>query len=96
MSKFQKIIDRLPDPPDDRPRFYLASSIFLEDDHPWTDHILELDNKIAELAPDYVLEQVKEKFGGLRYYIDFDSVPDEHEDTVEEIITAYEYASLDW
>lgn len=35
----------------------------------WYDIIRELDAKIAELYPDYVVDQVKEKFGGLRYYI---------------------------
>jgi len=35
----------------------------------WYDIIRELDKKIAELYPDYVVDQVKEKFGGLRYYV---------------------------
>jgi len=35
----------------------------------WFQLVRELDTKIAELCPDYVVDQVKEKFGGLRYYI---------------------------
>ena len=35
----------------------------------WYDIVRELDKQIAELYPDYVVDQVKEKFGGLRYYI---------------------------
>lgn len=35
----------------------------------WFDLVLELDEKITEVDPDYVLIQAKEKFGGLRYYI---------------------------
>lgn len=34
----------------------------------WDDLIVELDKKLAEIDPDYVLHQCKEKFGGLRYY----------------------------
>lgn len=36
----------------------------------WMPLIIELDKKLAELVPDYRIEQVKEKFGGLRYYTD--------------------------
>lgn len=35
----------------------------------WYPLIIELDQKIAEMIPDYQLHQVKEKFGTLRYYI---------------------------
>lgn len=41
----------------------------------WYDIIRELDKQIAELYPEYVVNQVKEKFGGLRYYID--DIPDD-------------------
>lgn len=34
----------------------------------WYDLVLELDRKLAEIDPDYGVVQVKEKFGGLRYY----------------------------
>lgn len=35
----------------------------------WMNVIVELDAKIAELVPDYNISQIKEKFGGLRFYI---------------------------
>lgn len=35
----------------------------------WMNIIVELDAKIAALVPDYTISQIKEKFGGLRYYI---------------------------
>ena len=35
----------------------------------WFDLALELDQRIAALDPDYAIVQVKEKFGGLCYYI---------------------------
>jgi hypothetical protein len=34
----------------------------------WYPLIVALDERLAEIAPDYELHQVKEKFGGLRYY----------------------------
>lgn len=37
----------------------------------WYPLVIELDQKLAEIAPDYTLHQVKEKFGTLRYYIGF-------------------------
>ena len=36
----------------------------------WAALVDELDHAIAELLPDYVLKQCKEKFGSLRYYIE--------------------------
>jgi len=35
----------------------------------WRDIILRLDEQIAEIDPDYKVDQIKEKFGGLRYYV---------------------------
>ena len=36
----------------------------------WWPILVKLDQDIAKLAPDYTIAQVKEKFGGLRFYID--------------------------
>ena len=36
----------------------------------WYQLIIDLDHHLAEINPDYAVHQVKEKFGGLRYYID--------------------------
>lgn len=35
----------------------------------WIDLVLDLHEKISYIDPDYKIVQVKEKFGGLRYYI---------------------------
>lgn len=35
----------------------------------WRELIIQLDEDIARLDPDYKVDQIKEKFGGLRYYI---------------------------
>jgi len=36
----------------------------------WYPIIVALDRRLAELDEDYVVHQVKEKFGGLRYYVE--------------------------
>lgn len=38
----------------------------------WAGIVVEADRKLAELDPDYQIEQVKEKFGGLRFYCSID------------------------
>lgn len=38
----------------------------------WLDLIDRLDRDLAEIDPDYRVAQVKEKFGGLRFYFDSD------------------------
>jgi hypothetical protein len=35
----------------------------------WYPLLIELDEKLAQIEPDYEIHQVKEKFGTLRYYI---------------------------
>lgn len=63
--------------------------------HPeWYSLVSTVDALISEVAPDYVIHQVKEKFGGLRFYIDKSSVPEEKQDYVEGVIRmaeAYSY-----
>lgn len=34
----------------------------------WIDLLIELHEKLVELDPDYTIFQVKNKFGGLRFY----------------------------
>ncbi len=36
----------------------------------WIPLVLKLDEELADIFPDYTVFQVKEKFGGLRYYVD--------------------------
>ena len=42
----------------------------------WFPILVELDRSIAKLYPEYVVHQVKVKFGGLRYYTDHDGCPE--------------------
>ncbi len=40
----------------------------------WWPVIANLDHQIAAIAPDYKLHQIKQKFGGLRFYYGLDEV----------------------
>ena len=35
----------------------------------WKQLILDCDKEMSEIDPDYTIFQIKEKFGGLRYYV---------------------------
>lgn len=58
----------------------------------WIPLVDRLDRQISEIVPDYKIGQVKEKFGGLRYYIG--AVPSEVFDRVYALITAAEEESF--
>ena len=57
----------------------------------WVDIVAELDAEIAKIEPAYILDQVKEKFGGLRYYVR--TTPETSEQIQELIRAAEERAS---
>lgn len=59
----------------------------------WYPLIIELDEKIAEIAPNYVVAQVKEKFGTLRYYFSVYGDETAKYDEVDSIIDEYEARS---
>jgi hypothetical protein len=73
----------------------------------WYPLLIELDEKLAEIAPEYEVHQVKEKFGTLRYYIGMPELAEHQERELElererrrglfnqmyEIINAYEHKS---
>jgi hypothetical protein len=56
----------------------------------WIPIIVELDKALAEITPNYELVQVKEKFGGLRYYIDAGDVNKDNYDAVYALIGSAE------
>ena len=37
----------------------------------WRDLIIELNESLRDIDPDYRIDRIKEKFGGLRYYVEF-------------------------
>jgi hypothetical protein len=55
----------------------------------WEPLVDELHAKVLELDPDVVVEQVKEKYGGLRYY--FNTLTDHT--SIEAIVSDYEARS---
>lgn len=63
----------------------------------WVDLVVQLDRDIAEIAPDYTIAQVKEKFAGLCFYINNYGIADPFDDSrirrVEDLIAAAEAAS---
>jgi hypothetical protein len=55
----------------------------------WVDLVVELDKKLNEIQPDYSLDQVKEKWGGLRYYLTSEN------DAMSKLVEEYEKKSLE-
>lgn len=66
----------------------------------WEELIIQLDKDIAKIDPNYKVVQVKQKFGGLRYYIRFTpGLTQEACKKINTLIFAAEEASfalLDW
>jgi hypothetical protein len=52
----------------------------------WYPLLLELDEQLAALSEAYVIHQVKEKFGGLRFYPDLNSFAEEDQAKAMELI----------
>lgn len=61
----------------------------------WVDLVVKLDADLAELFPNYTVFQVKEKFGGLRYYIStYGKGNIEDAATANDLISNAEHASF--
>lgn len=66
-------------------------------EHPegWDQIVFDLDVAINEIDPNYKLYQCKEKFGGLRYYVEIsEDVSTEQWDKVYKLINEAEHKSL--
>ena len=61
----------------------------------WFDLVRKLDSDIANLYPEYTIDQIKEKFGTLRFYIGSipDSASDEDYKIIRELISKAESKS---
>lgn len=57
-------------------------------DQGWWGLVLECDKELANIDPDYTIYQVKEKFGGLRFY--FDTKDIRAKNTMNKIVRKYE------
>lgn len=58
-EEVQAILDRIPE----------AWGKWLSVPDHWLPRLVRLNRALADVYPDYEIHQVKEKFGGLRYYI---------------------------
>lgn len=58
----------------------------------WRPLVRALDVQLRDLDPDYQIGQIKEKFGGLRYYID--TFAEDHLQKAQELIRAAETSSF--
>lgn len=58
----------------------------------WLDIVLKLDEDISKIDPNYVIDQVKEKFGGLRYYVTLsENITEEQRVEIYEFIHEVEF-----
>ncbi len=61
----------------------------------WLPLVEELNRKITAIDPDYKIYQIKEKFGGLRYYIQLsDQLSEQQYDSAYELIRTTEDQSF--
>jgi len=51
-------------------RFAKEDAVYASCPYGWMGLVIELDAKLAEIVPYYTIQQIKEKFAGLRYYVD--------------------------
>ena len=92
MEKAAERIAKLPEPiqkhvyPDDPYWCYVPKG--------WRDLVCKLNEHLEAIEPDYVLHQVKEKFGGLRYYTLTPDRPNDEHDLFWILVSYYENLSF--
>ncbi|AZT99951.1 hypothetical protein [Brevibacterium linens] len=74
-------------------QFYESRGTYPECQAGWYRLILDLDAKIGSIEPGYKVDQIKEKFGGLRFYYDEISVNDDNRERVDKLVDAAEQIS---
>ncbi|MGC5027925.1 hypothetical protein ACLQ3K_24490 [Tsukamurella sp. DT100] len=74
-----------------RARFLPGTYSSLDIGPGWYPLLIDLDRELAAIDPHYQLVQVKEKFGGLRYYVEFE--PDRSRPGFDDLIRAAERRS---
>lgn len=60
--------DLIPQLENIRQKFIAGRTNVIQVDEGWYKIVVDCDAELTALDPDYQLEQIKEKFGGLRYY----------------------------
>lgn len=76
-------------------RFVAGWPPILEVPDGWHPLIADLDRTLATIAPDYVVKQVKSKFGSLRFYAEPSEDPYEYNEGFQETIRAAEWRSIE-
>jgi len=76
--------------PNETNQEYLNS---IPDYHPWKGIILQTHKRLEYIDPDYQIAQIKDKFGGLRYYFDtsFTDYADVRQDVMDAIVSYAEW-----
>lgn len=59
----------------------------------WIPKLIELDAKLSKVVPNYTVCQIKDKFGGLRFYL---SYPYDLLEELQDIVSEYERESYKW
>ena len=63
----------------------------------WIPYIEKLDAELEALIPGYEVHQVKDKFGGLRYYFEVpEGTPDDVAAQARALVRRYESESYTW
>lgn len=63
----------------------------------WIPYIEKLDAALEALIPGYEVHQVKDKFGGLRYYFEVpEDTPDDVAAEARALVSRYESESYTW
>lgn len=64
---------------------------YISVDEGWYQLVVDCDKELTAIDPDYQILQIKEKFGGLRYYMTPSSnITEEQKDKMYEVISRYE------
>lgn len=61
---------------------------YVDVDEGWYQLVLDCDKELSEIDPKYDLQQIKEKFGGLRYY--FQPSDPSLRDVMDAVVAKYE------
>ncbi len=95
LPKYDPLVDKYPEQIHHRIAMGMGCGSFLPDG--WYDLVCELDDTISNIYPLYIIDQVKEKFGGLRYYIAGIPaiIPKNQQDRINELIADAEEKSWD-
>lgn len=64
---------------------------YISVDEGWYQIVVDCDKELTAIDPNYQILQIKEKFGGLRYYMTpCDNTTEEQRDRMYEVISKYE------